>query len=42
MIVSRTFFYSDEIVNTGVKGKEKDKKERSIFFFLQTVLDFRF
>jgi len=38
MIVSRTFFYSDKIVNTGVKGR---KKEMDIFFSLQTVLGFR-
>lgn len=29
MIVSRTFFYSDKIVNTGVEGRKKD----GFFFF---------
>lgn len=30
MIASTNFFYSDEIVNTGVKGK---KKQNMRFFF---------
>lgn len=33
------FFYSDEIVNTGAKGK---KKQTMRFFSLQTEVDFRF